>query len=212
MCATSERDQQQQVELGERGHAGVLRRARRRSPDPAPSAASASSARVSDSSRSRARGGPVVVDLDDRPRPVGALGRRSRSRSAPAMWTQLPLLRSFAPARRGPTGLAVQRPAAVGVAEDDVLGLDPQALDDLAHRRQPGPRDRARGEVGLDRAQAEAVGDPDRPRQRDRAQQPARAASAPGWRRRSSPPRSAPTGPGRGARRSAPWASANRNA
>ena len=77
------------------------------------------------------------------------------------------------------------RPAApVGVAEDHVVGLDPELSTTSAIASKPGAADRARGEVGAHRAEPEAVGDPDRAR----ARRPSRAASRAPSRRAVSPP------------------------
>src|SRR3954454_12273198 len=63
--------------------------------------------------------------------------------------------------------------AAVRMAEDHVLGLDPDARYCLAHRVEAGAPDRSGGEVRADRPEPEPVGDPDRPRDRHGADEPA---------------------------------------
>ena len=136
-------------------------------------------------------------------RPVGALGRRPLADQAGRVDPAAGVEQAGA-VRGRPAGLGPQRPAAVGVAEDHVVGLDPEALGDLAHRGEPGLGDRARGQVRLDRAQPEPVGDPHGARQGDRAEQPAAEPSAHVSRPRSALTTAGPTGPGPGLARRLP--------
>ena len=79
-----------------------------------------------------------------------------------------------------PVVAGAERPGSVRVAEDHVLGLDPEPLDDLGGGAQTGAAELGAGDIGAERAEPRAVEARDPGRQKQLAQrEPDETAAAP---------------------------------